>query len=184
MLKGRIFGIVETRNMFCWGHDGNTPVTDDFAALEGRLAGMLAYALVYINTGWSSYEIERQHLVEGEWINDGTVSTVLQGGATGDMSSFQTSWLFIGYTAVKRMIGKKFLPGLDEASTFAGGVTPLAMAGGAAMIAAWLMPVGAVGGGYWYPGITGKGSVFAPFVSMVVENILSTIRRRKPGYGI
>jgi hypothetical protein len=184
ILKGQILGVVETRNMFCYGHDGVAPVADDFSNCRSGLMQGLEYVRPWLSGHWGFYAIQKQHLVENEWVDDGDFVESNTGGGSGDLSSFQAACLFIGKTGVKRMVGKKFIPGVDESNTWAGGIGISWMVGCVAACAAWLTPVTAVGGGYWYLGVHGKGSVFAPFTSMAVSNLLSTMRRRKPGYGI
>ena len=184
IVKGRLVNAVETRNMFYYGHDGDTPVQQDYDNIHDRIALAYNYLMPLTANTWQGYEMELKHWDGEQFVEHSTVAFNPQGTSLGDLSSFQSAMLFIARTTVRRAIGRKFFPGVDESHTNDGAFTNVAMGAMANVAAALLSPVPAVPNGSWYSGVHSKNALFAPFVSYSAQNIISSLRRRKPGYGI
>ena len=185
--KGRLLGVVETRNMFYFGQANVTPDSEVGNALASQVAGMFGVVQDVLWDGWSLYEIEtaRWKVDEQFWAPlTSAIITGFSGTQNGDMSSFQTAVLIGAKTSVKAARGRKFLAGIAELYTLDGSIIGDALTSAAAFLILYLSPVPVAGRGTWVPGIVSKNSIFAPFVSGWIGNILSTMRRRKPGYGI
>jgi hypothetical protein len=188
VIKGLIAGVVETRNIFYYGRDAaNPPSTQAFSDITnflntqvfGMLQDFLASQFALYSAAWYYRD------VEGHWIPNGETGLSLSGGAEIEFSAYQIAGLMGAATSVLKARGRKFIPGLAESATALGRLT-LAAAG--AFLQAAIAYITPVNSGFpnevWVPGIVSKSAIFAPFTSSYVGAILSTIRRRKPGYGI
>lgn len=185
--KGRLLGTVEIRNMFYYGCNTSivdTSVGDALAAQIQTLYGDL------INDLWDGFEI--YEIQTNVWDSEqlywqpltNSLYSGLVGAQDGDMSSFQTAILMGARTIIKAARGRKFLAGVAEMFTLDGQIAGDIIARMADVLVDYLSPVDITGRGMWYPGIVSKNSPFAPFLGGWFGNILSTMRRRKPGYGI
>jgi hypothetical protein len=183
VVKGRLLTTIETRNVFYWGMDSTETVQSDADAVADTLDEALSTLLPVLNEAWTCYGYDFYRLNEGWFEPFYAISKALQGEEVVDMTSFQTAVLATMKTSVKKMIGRKFFPGIDELFTGDGSIMGDAVTAFGAALVALMTPVDN-SNKRWYWGTTGKGSVFAPFTSATVGSILSTMRRRKPGYGI
>ena len=113
--------------------------------------------------------------------------TLTTGTSLGDPLPAGNAALVVGYTAVKRTYGKKFIPGYAEAGAAgdtwnAGVFTRLGTWAGA-----WYTSIPHTGGGLSHSGVWKRDALpdpyFADFVSMNAREIVAYQRRRKPGVG-
>jgi hypothetical protein len=106
------------------------------------------------------------------------------GTTSGDCLPAQVAAAMTMYTAVKRTFSRKFWAGLSE-STQAGGI----LTSGAVTILTdiaghWLADYTGGDAVVYVPGLWSKNNTFVPFIQGVVNEILGTMVRRKPGIGI
>ena len=187
VLKGNIAGATETRNVFYYGCAADSIAANDYTSCMQALANAITTHLpTLIVDVLNFYEFDCFHSdQEGHWIPGPVAAFNFVGTEGGDFSSFQTAGLLTFFTQVFKCRGRKFLAGIAETSTLAGRLTTAAIAHLVSFIASVLTPVMGAGTGHtWYLGCPSKNSAFAPFVSAGVGSLLSTMRRRKPGYGI
>jgi hypothetical protein len=173
--------------MFYYGQAGQVPDTLTGITLAGHIGTMFQDLCNFLWHGWSLYEVETKRWdVDAQYWSplSNTVISTVQGEQSGDMSSFQTAILIGAKTAVKAARGRKFIAGAAELYTLDGAITGELIVAVAAFLVSYLSAVPVSGRGTWVPGIVSKNSIFAPFISGWFGNILSTMRRRKPGYGI
>lgn len=184
VVKGRLAYSVETRNMFEATTNDLTTLSAEQTVLSAWIAAIYAPFASILATAWAAYEVEWQIPITGGWQTASIIPVSFAGTVQGDFSSFQTAVLLIAKTMTKRVMGKKFFAGLSESTSTGGLLTSGALVYCATALAAWITPFNTSGTGLWYPGVTDKSGTFAPFIGGTVGSILSTMRRRKPGYGI
>lgn len=191
--KGRLFGAVETRNMYTYRLESANTTDADIAtaladAIQTGVYETIQDVLVNDFTIYS-FEIQKRVVPAGEeppyWTTIAEIPSTFTGAASTDIVSYQNAALLTLKTLGKRAIGRKFLPGLSEADTTDGQIAAARLSLFAQVVTnmlASVIPAGA--GGLLYPGVLNKLGTFYRFTSGIVGNILSTMRRRKPGYGI
>lgn len=192
IVKGKLLGVVETRGM-------HTYVLTSANASEGEVAlgleGQMTTLYSYLHTNmvgswmhWYEQETQKWHprvLQEpGYWLGYDVTAMNLTGLVAGDMTAFQAAILVTLKTAVKRTLGRKFFPGLAESLTTDGSLTVNAVNMMANVVGFLLQSVTFGAGGVAEPCILDKHDVPHQFIGGVVGSIISTMRRRKPGYGI
>jgi hypothetical protein len=184
--KGLLLSSVETRTMFYYGCDTGAPSMDDAAALATAVRYGLGYFNTHQTTEFHYYEVEAFFLnMLGDWITFYVHPETQAGLAEDDISAFQVAALVSAKTSVFKARGRKFLPGITEASTESGEITDATRTHLLEFLNVYLASVNVPATGRtWFPGVVSKNSVFAPFSSGNVSSFLSTMRRRKPGYGI
>jgi hypothetical protein len=187
VLKGRLFNAIEVRNVFYYGCALNSYYdvgTGDIDAIHERLADVASqakvvamYSLNYYAT--AIYNWDGEHwILYGEYQIDETGLLTDQ-----DALPSQIAMLLRFTTGAFRMIGHKYLAGLGEACQAAGILNGNTLDALIAVGAAIMEDAGYMGH-IWHPGIPGKSSAFAPFLSCLIPDLLSTMRRRKLGVGI
>jgi len=106
------------------------------------------------------------------------------GDIAGDALPLQTAGLLTFPTAAKRSLGKKFIAGIAELMHLDAGVMHATLVTALTTAAAELIAPIVAGTSTMIPGNFNKTAAsFAPWVSAVVDTLLSTQRRRKPGVG-
>lgn len=184
--KGRLAGAVETRNIFDYSSEGSTPTNEDIANVWGQVAqGVFSTALFDILApAFAIYEFETQHKQGDDWVTVDSHPDTRVGGSLSEFVAFQTAFRIGAKTGAKRVRGSKFFAGLAEGAISGGSLTAGALAVAADIALAYILPVEGTDGRLWYPGVVTKTGGIAQFVSATADSILSTMRRRKPGYGI
>jgi hypothetical protein len=183
VVKARLDNAVETRNVFNWGADGGEYSEALGTAIAAKLGVMYDEVRDVTSWRWVGYAVELLHQVEGHWVPLAEISWNHTGNSTVDFNSFQSAVLLIAKTGTFRAIAKKYLAGITDTNVVTGSVIPGAISAYMRFCSAWLLPI-VVEGVSWYPGIVSKNSAFAVLTSALVGSILSTWRKRKPGYGI
>ena len=186
VLKGRLANSVETRNIFQWSREGDDVIDDDFNNINTKMDNILDDIVPHINTAMSFYAYEFWYSVGGDdWVFKREDTVTYDGEEIEDFASYQTAVLWVLKTGVKRAIGKKFFPGIDELATGDGLLLAGTLVDFALALTHFLTPVSF---GFpqrtWYPSLECKASIAQPINAGSVGSILSTMRRRKPGYGI
>lgn len=183
ILKGLLFGSVQTRNMFV----GQTQLgigDTDGSLCFGYLNRLLTPILPYITTSWTGYAMLIQHRVDGEWIDMEESAQTWTGTGTGDVLPNLVSAVLVAKAVGKRLIGRKFFSGIVESATTANALTGGALAAFAQAAINYFTEFTSVNGGIFGPGIVAKDNSFHAFGSGILSALLGTMRRRKPGLGI
>jgi hypothetical protein len=183
-LKGTLLNAVQTRNVFYYGADTTTPGGQQADELGVQVEDIAADVVDIAAPAINFYQIDSSYWDGVAWQPIQEVTIDQTGGNTGsDMSSYQTSGLMRATTSVLKAVGRKFIPGIAESVTqdsqFIQGVAIYLVQ----LLADYIATV-QVQFVNWYPGVPSKNSAFAPFTSATFSSLLSTMRRRKPGYGI
>ena len=183
-VKGTLFGAVQTRNVFYYGADTTTPGTQQADELAQNLEILVDDFSNLAIPAMTFYEIGVSYWTGTQWQPLLDYPMSISGKETGsDICSYQTAGLMRAITSVIKATGRKFLPGIAESVTldsqFIAGVALIIVG-----ILADYLSVVQIQFVNWYPGIPSKNAAFAPFTSATWSSLLSTMRRRKPGYGI
>jgi len=183
VLFGKLFNAVEVRNVFYWGADAANPMSyADSAFIIDRVVELEGYARAISVNNLVYYKVETFNLVGTAWVPVRSRLFNDVGNLTADLGSYQTAALATAKTQVKRATGRKFLAGISETVTLDSQITWTGMISFAVFAVRWLAPL-LIGTTTWYAGIPSKNSAFAPFTDIIGNALLSTMRRRKPGYG-
>jgi len=183
--KGRLVNSVETRNIFHYSNDSAFSYSGGDIQNTRDMVDEIFTALSPVTSSfWTLYEIETNVWDGEEFQPNSTEAKNLEGSEPQDMASFQTAVLFTARTVLKGVLGRKFFPGVCEAFTAAGELDNDGLSAAGAAAAYYLAAVVGDGQRTWVPCTHGGASIASPFVSVSVGGVLSTIRRRKPGYGI
>lgn len=161
------------------------------AQMQAWITAMWATVSTEINSLWTIYAIGY-----APWIGTGldtdrkgwgatVVYNVSLSGSNGtDSLPAQSAGVVLGRTATKRVIGKKFVPGIGENCQAAGVFTAptktcLANLGGLMYASTYMM-----GATSLTPQVWGTHHGFTQTISTSVSPYAGTQRRRKPGVGI
>lgn len=183
VLKGRLFGAVETRNIF-YAQVSPTSL-DTFQILwEGYLDAIFANITTIISTGWVASAIQVFEWQSPDWVPMDEINYTQAGAATGDALPNLVSAVIVGKVPFQRGFGRKFFSGMVE-SMCAGDAlisNALIALGGAAL--AYVSVYFGSNSGVLGPGIFKKDNTFHAFSQGFASSLLGTMRRRKPGLGI
>lgn len=189
--KGRLAAVVETRNMFSYTlTSANATETEIAVALETKVEQMMGNLSAQLSNFWSVYESETQKWhppvggAPGYWLGYHTHANVGAGSLAVDPAGYQAAALVLLKTGAKRVMGRKFIAGIPETMTTNGAITGALLTALGTFAAAMLDSVACGAGGLLKPGVLAKNGSFVQFNSSTVGSIISSMRRRKPGYGI
>lgn len=183
ILKGHLFGLVQTRNMFVaelnvLGSETNESMWS--AYLDEVLTPLIPFLSPVFTTDGFELQVkagsEWTFLEEDVWTNVGTGS--------GDALPNAVAAVLIGHVAGNRALGRKFFSGLAEIAIDGNSLTATALAAAATSVAAYVSVLSGDSESYLTPGLITKGGTFRPFISGFVASLLGSMRRRKPGLGI
>lgn len=181
---GQLFGSVETRNMFEYGTDSVTSLSDpDAQSLVDQVIAILQTVQNVTISTFQYYGFEVHYWSEGHWQPYKRYPVSIVGAGSATSATFQNAGLITAGTQWLRTRARKFIPGLAVTSAINGAWQISVLNAMANYLVLWLSPVTGEQG-VWYPGVKRKDGVFAPITGGLVGNIISTMRRRKPGYGI
>lgn len=184
VLKGRLGGIVATRNMFTGQIQLGVGETER-EVLEQYITDVFTPLLAYISTGWTTESLEIQHWVDTEWISMSDETFVIAGTVTASqMLANLVAVVLIAKGVGKRLIGRKFIAGITEAAVAGNALEPTVLAAAAQSAAVYFDVYTTASNSVYGPGIMDKNNQFHAFASGIVSALLGTMRRRKPGLGI
>lgn len=191
IVSGRLIGTVETRNMFGYVLEAANATEEEIAvALEDHVYVGFTELVLGLSNQWTLYRTETQKWhppvapEDGYWQTYHLTARNLTGTETGDITGYQPAALIVLKTLGKKVMGRKFLAGVAEPSTELGAIVgSLVTKLGVFLIHMMDFVVMGVGGEA-VPGVLSKSGIFYKFVGGTVGSILSSMRRRKPGYGI
>jgi hypothetical protein len=186
VVNGSIFSATQTRLSFYYGRDALNVTDDDIHVCVDALHTLFSDACAIIDPSTMFYSCDAYVLdVEGKWRKRTSTTWNQPGYGGGGLVAFQVAALIEATTQLFRARGRKFFPGVAQDSTLDGSLTGEALLYVAQVAYDYVSPVFDITTGHeWFPGTVSKRAIFVPFVSGIVGTILSTIRRRKPGYGI
>lgn len=183
IVKGRIAGTVQTRNMFT----GNVTLlgTDSYTDMAyGYITPIYTPLLPYISSVWSSESLQVQKFFGGSWVDLEEVPIFLTATGSTDPLPNTVAAVLIGKTGIKRQLGRKFFAAFTEASSVGNTLVSGAAGAMATALAAYITVWTSAQGSSWAPGVLGKDGQFRLFLGGFVSGLLGTMRRRKPGIGI
>lgn len=191
IVKGRLLDSVETRNMFTYKLTSANCTDDEVAlAIQQKMNELYSNLLGYLSEGFETTSCEAQKWTPasggqpGYWTTLSEIAQAAAGLTASDISSFQTAALIVCRTLTKKVLGRKFIPGIPESLTADGEVTGSLLTALGYFLTGMLDFIVMGVGGAAVPGVLDKSGIFRPFISGVVGSVLSTMRRRKPGYGM
>lgn len=184
ILKGRIGGVVQTRNMFIAEvtlSEGDT-IWDVW---EGYITEIMTDVQPILATVWAgeSFEIQMKE-TDGKWTSQEEHTLTFAGTATGEGLANFVSLVLIGRAYGRRRLSRKFFGPLAESTASENLVTNPAMVYAGQALIHWISPYTTTNSSLLSPGFIDKGGAFRPFVGGSVSQLLGTMRRRKPGLGI
>lgn len=183
ILKGRLLGLVATRNMFVAEIDPFEPY-DPAIVWAGYLGAIWDNISIYMSTGWVAETIEIQNLEGTNWVTVKEIPSSLAGSSTSPIVANLLAAVLVGKAIGKRLVGRKFFSGLTEAVVEANSMTSAALSAFAGAAIDYISPFTGSDTSVLQPGIVDKNFAFHGFVSGFVASLLGTMRRRKPGLGI
>lgn len=173
-------------NTFYVKNTGGSSVND-----SGALTGIQNWVhsiwnpnLGQLSTEWFSDTIQVYNVTQDAPLGEIAWGSALQGTNTNDSLPYQIAALVTFPTGVKRSLGKKYFAGFTEAGTDGAGIITSGLGGALANMAAAIMTGITAGTTTFTIGNYQLDlGVFVPYISALVETLLSTQRRRKPGVG-
>jgi len=183
VVKGTLFGQVQTRNMFvgnyamsegdtlndlCQGYCGTI-----YSAIRGILGGQ-----------FTTHTLETQTYAQGHWFTFDEASFVWAGSGSGEQLLNQAAVVLVAKISGSYAHGRKFFSGISENAAEGNSLSSIAFAVAAAALVAYVSPYTSEHGGYFNPGILLSNGTFRTFTSGFVATLLGSMRRRKPGLGI
>lgn len=183
ILKGKISGVVETRNMFIAQVDV-VPADTRFNVWKGYIDGIFSSIYSWIAPAWTAYSLEIQKFDLGEYETLEEGAYTLPGTATGDALANLVAAVLIGKAPGKRLMGRKFISPLAEIAVAGNSLVSAALADFADAALAYFDFYTTANGSSLGPGIIDKAHAYHAFNTGWVSSLLGTIRRRKPNIGI
>lgn len=182
-VKGRISGIVETRNVFT--ADVTIIAGDDYADYWFPYLDSIFDALApLISNIWAEYEAEITIPAGGRWEPVTTFPLGGVGSATGEPLPNAVAAVLLGKAAGIRHTGRKFISPLPESLVAGNLLVGAGITAAAAGLLAYVTPLDTILGSHLAPGVVDSLGNFHPFVSGIVSSVLGSVRKRKPGLGI
>jgi hypothetical protein len=132
----------------------------------------------------TTFELHRLNLGNWDWVTGGEPTFVPT--SVGDIVAHGVAALIVARTAVSKVRGRKFVPGITDVAIADGLFNQTMVTNLVAAAAIYVMPFESVtDDSEWTSGVYSKGlATFIPFIpTAVVTNIPSYQRRRKPGVG-
>jgi len=176
----------EFQNVFHVSHKGTAGVSDNLfhAEVEDWLESAYTTLLAYLSTKLDFASITTYNVTQDRPMYQTAWPTLTQGSDAGDPLPTQCAALVSMPTGVKKVVGKKYVPGATETNSISGGslsaAFKTALANFAAVIIAdWVSGVITVRAGT-YNTIT---AVFNDVVSALIDDLFRTQRRRVQGVG-
>ncbi len=183
IVKGRLFGVVATRNMFVAEIEVVPPAGPGDWFIE-YLEDVIGPLQPYITTSWTVETVEVQGLALGKWETLSEGAWNYGGNGAGDTLPNAVAIVLLGKALGLRKLGRKFFSGIVESATTANGLIAAAALAAANSALKYISPLTDTAGQVGYPGILDKTGTFQRFIAGSVSSLLGSMRRRKPGLGI
>lgn len=187
VLKGRFEDTTETRNIFYHTADNDEP-GNIIAGVGEWISVLLGFWLPQVSNQWSAYacDVYLWDTGDDDWFLASEFAIdVGTGGGTDRYNANQDAAVLIARTGDGTNPGKKFVAGLDDDRMVNGKVTDAALSELLDILTIWVTDFVATSGMTLLPVIISKvGHVIHPIVGGVVDAVIGSQRRRKPGNGI
>jgi hypothetical protein len=184
--KGSLLSVTQVRLTFYYGCNATGWSDDDLDVCKSGVKTLLSDLMPVITADTIFYGIDAYTRdAENKWILRRAYVLSTHGTSEDTLNVFQLAVLLEGITGVFRSRGKKFIPGIAKVFTDHGSIASGAFGYVITALADYVTPVYSMETKReWFPGIMSKRAEFAPFLSGSINLVLSTLRCRKPGYGM
>lgn len=190
VVKGTFLG-QQIRNIFVGMWTDPAGTNDENIYVHAYLDGVYnpIVSLLSSQMAFTEYDVYglESNIAPQNWVLRYTHSYTVTGTDDYAFEPSQVALLIIGKVADWAGFGRKFFAGVASTAVLAGLVSSTALAALATSAAAYITPQ-ISGGVSFYPGVahydpTSHSTTWRPFVSAIVTNLFSTMRRRKIGVG-
>jgi len=179
-------GSDDHKNVYHMRHEGAVTVNDGdmLTALEARLGGAYVHLEDILTPDLDFVDFDVHNLTRDTFIGSEAFAPTLVGTDTAEELPWQVAALVTFPTALTRHSGRKYVPGLTEASNEGDGVLTATAIAALADFATELLNAFSVDGQTFSIGNYNVDMArWAPWIAAAVEVLWSTQRRRKPGIG-
>lgn len=184
--KGRLFGQIETRNIFYLYCAVMPSPAELLTDMPGYLSGFYTPMLGTLSSVWSLYgwDVHRWDSVTAKWafVIAGSISLV--GTNSSDPLPTQAAGVMVAYTLVKRVFARKFIAGLVDDAVVGNYMVPACLLAMTNALTFWMTDFTGPSMKIYQPRTQCKDDSFATFSQAIVDRIFGTMRRRKAGVGI
>lgn len=181
--KGHVLDAVQTRSIF---HGEVTYNGADTPSVlwAGYLDRLFDDILNMFVPAWGLDGYDIYELQSGEFVLIDSQSITKVGTAGGTALPNRVAGVVIGKVSGSRSFGRKFLSGMNTGALSGNSWIAGLLAQLVTFTGHWISTYNGLGFGSIVPGIYTKTGVFKPFVSGIVDGLIGSITRRKPGLGI
>ena len=185
VLRGRLFGTVETRNVFYVRTGDAYPAQQVMIDMGAWLTAMWTPMLGLLSNLWHSYQVDLSKRVQGTpgWVPVLQFALGIQGASSGDMLPSQMAAVWVAKTLVRKTFSRKFIAGVTEAQSNSTQLITSAISDLADAMSVWIAGYEAQSVSY-ESGLWAKNNTFVPLFQGTVDAIMGTMRRRKQGVGV
>jgi hypothetical protein len=184
VVRGHFGSGAQTRSIYTFADQTDLGTSVLNPVLSTYLTSLYATILAITSNAWSADAVD-VNKVTGKLADPiSSFDFVADGTAGGDELPQQDAYIVIGKTAIKRTLGRKFLPAIPESVQNAGLINSTARTALANYCALWTTAV-TISGTLLTPGTYNrKTSLFHAFTGYRVDPYTATQRRRRTGVGI
>lgn len=183
IVKGTLFGAVQTRNMFV-AQIGSAEGDTDAGVMYTWLSAVWSPLRSVLASSFTTTTLETQTYFDGHWFTAEENPFVWAGTASGDQLANAVAAVLIGKVSGSYLHGRKFFSGLCESAVAGNELVGGAITTMGTVLLAYITPGVGEHGASYSPGILDKSGTFHSFSSGFVSSLLGSMRRRKPGLGI
>lgn len=183
VVKGHLFGAVQTRAVFYGNVELESPDTVDdpwMAYLNPIYTAVNPFLGSAVVT--ETFEIFDQS--GSTWYSRGEFAFSTGGGSAGEQLANAVAAVLIGRVPSHHGVGRKFFSGLAETAVSGNALITSALSAFAAACVLYVSPITTANGSSLAPGIVDKNDAFHMFLGGFVSALLGSQRRRKPGIGV
>lgn len=184
--KGRLGGVVETRNIFYLECSVNPTTPELITDIPAWLTGFYTPIVAFLSNTFSLYgwDVHQWDIMTASWLFRVSGAMTFVGTLSGDALPSQIAAVMVAYTGLKRTFSRKFIAGFIDTEFTGNLMLGSALVAMTSSLAFWMATFTAPSMKIYVPGLWTKGLIFAPFIQGVVDQIAGTMRRRKQNVGI
>jgi hypothetical protein len=184
--KGRLFGQIETRNIFYLEASVVPSAAELLTDMPAYLTGFYTPLLGTLSTVWTLYgwDVHTWNVTALDWDFTIAGSIALAGGNASDPLPTQMAGVMVAYTLTKRVFSRKFIAGLVDDAVVGNTMVPACLLAMTNTLIFWMADFTAPSAKVYQPVTLLKTKTFVSFSQAVVDRIFGTMRRRKAGVGI
>jgi hypothetical protein len=182
-VKGTLGGVIEIRNVFSASivQNGGESLTDIW---EQYINPMYYHIRLILANTVHFYEMEILETSEGKWYPIETATMDLTGAGTTEWMPNAVAAVMLGKAPGVRHVGRKFFSGVGISGVVGNALGSTFLAHLASALVIYIAPFTTFSSSTFAPGVITKVGVFHPFTGGIVNSLLGSQRRRKPGVGI